>query len=787
MTVKPRESLGQARGVLVTCAALCASGVLADNAVAAAGARLPPTEMTLASDWRITQDVHDLGEQLGWYQPEPSELINEKTGFEVNFTTDWQAVERLVHLQLLLAPQPYFGRSLRYFNDAPWWYRLEFETPGGGRPATLTFGGVDYFAKVWLNGTLLGEHEGYADPFGFEVGPLLRKGQPNVLVVKVSSPWDHKFIDPTEPVGTVSRNLIKGSYEHADGFVQRDVNPVGIWRPVMLTYHDELRAIEHPRVTTALSEDQQQSTIKIDWSVVNDAQATDVEYVLHLRESDTRHEVATRSRSLKLAHGENALEDSVTLPSPRLWTTWDRGRQPLYEVSTEIVRAQVSKLKAAVTFGIRTVELHRSVNETRFFLNGKPIYLRGTSYWPDLYLSNVDRGRYERDIQAAVRAGFNAFRVHVHTENPEFYEICDRQGMVIIQDNDLNWVFPADTSFAARAVRHFGTLVKQLQNHPSVIAWIAMNEVVWGLVPTLTKELTWSDAKGLGAKLTAEAHRLDATRPVIESSGISNDLDSGDTHDYRGSLFGGASTYFDIYRDPRDSFESPPKLVTEFGVEAPAAPSSLRALPEVSQRLKDVLPRVSELHDYQYRLLKYYIEHYRILKYSPNAGYFQFMWIDFSPQSFMGIYDYWGVPKVEGLGGGIRALQESNQPIGIFMEHDAEPHALYAVNDSSKALGICRALWRVTNSHGTVTEGSQPVQLSADDHQRIRDFTFSVKNSEVYTVVLELEAPNGEVLAHNVYVDPFRPQARPRGEPERIDDEIGMRLWWAGEKRYSGQ
>jgi beta-mannosidase len=40
--------------------------------------------------------------------------------------------------------------------------------------ATLRFEGVDYFAKVWLNGTLLGEHEGYADPFGFEVGPLPR-------------------------------------------------------------------------------------------------------------------------------------------------------------------------------------------------------------------------------------------------------------------------------------------------------------------------------------------------------------------------------------------------------------------------------------------------------------------------------------------------------------------------------------------------------------------------------------------------------------------------------------
>ena len=131
------------------------------------------------------------------------------------------------------------------------------------RKPTLRFHGVDYFAKVWLNGTLLGEHEGYADPFGFEVGALLRKDRPNVLVVKVSSPWDHQYTDPTAPIGSVVRNLLKGSYEHADTFVQRDVNPVGIWRPVELLFHDELRESDLPAVMSSLSTDQQQAGVKV--------------------------------------------------------------------------------------------------------------------------------------------------------------------------------------------------------------------------------------------------------------------------------------------------------------------------------------------------------------------------------------------------------------------------------------------------------------------------------------------------------------------------------------------
>lgn len=219
--------------------------------------------------------------------------------------------------------------------------------------------------------------------------------------------------------------------------------------------------------------------------------------------------------------------------------------------------------------------------------------------------------------------------------------------------------------------------------------------------------------------------------------------------------------------------------MTEFGVDAPPAISSLHAIPEAAARLSDVLPHVAELHDYQYRLLKYYMEIYRIRKYSPNAGYFQFMWIDFSPQSFYGVYDYWGVPKTEGLGGGLRAMMESNQPIGIFMEHTSSPHALYAVNDSLVDLGNCVAHWRVTSASGdVVAEDSQAVHVGPDSKEKIRDFTFPMKEGEAYDVKLDLSSAHGKVLAHNVYVNPFQLQPLPRGFPERMDDEIGMRLWW---------
>ena len=715
------------------------------------------TSIDLNQGWRVFQDVHEDGEQYGVFRPDwnPYALGPALSG--------WEPIPRLVHLQLLLAPQPYFGRELRYFNTAPWWYRLDFATPAEARYATLRFEGVDYFAKVYLNGQLLGEHEGSADPFEFEVGSLLNRNAPNVLVVKVWSPWDDEpppGVTPMRVVGVV-RHLLKGTYEHSDTFVQRDVNPVGIWRPVRLIVHRGLRTSSEPTVETHVADAAERAEVLVRWPVAREEGPRRLDLSVRIRQAAGGEEVARTTKPVELAAGESALEASVPISHPRLWSTWDRGGAALYQLDLELRDGDNIVLSRSVPLGIRRVELRRSREETRFYLNGKPLYLRGTTYWPDVYISAVDKGRYERDLQAMIRAGMNAIRVHVHRENPEFYDLCDRLGLVVLQDFDLNWTFPTDEAFTQKAVAGFGRMIEGLRNHPSVICWIAMNEA------------TKAALVQPGEQLVAEARRLDPERPVIKNSRSRDDLESGDGHDYRGSLSGGE--YLSVYG-------STEKLATEFGVDAPPAPAHARIVPQISERLRDVLPRIAELHDYQYALLKYYIEHYRIQKYAPNAGYFQFMWIDFCPQSFYGVYDYWGVPKVEGLGGGLRALEESNRPVGIFMEYQEAPVALHAVNDLELDLGECTAEWTVVGDDGRpVTSGHHTVHLGPDSHVRIADLAFPVHPDSRYQITLVLRGPNGRELARNLYPDPFHPPVHPQGHPGRIDHELGMRLWWAGE------
>ena len=107
----------------------------------------------LCSGWMVLQDVHNLGEEF--------EIFSEDPGLSPSgpSISEWEPLPRLGHLQTLLSHQPYFGRELRYFNDHAWWYKLEFATPEGfellgeeTRGCIIHFDGVDYFAKVWMNG-----------------------------------------------------------------------------------------------------------------------------------------------------------------------------------------------------------------------------------------------------------------------------------------------------------------------------------------------------------------------------------------------------------------------------------------------------------------------------------------------------------------------------------------------------------------------------------------------------------------------------------------------------------
>ena len=97
-------------------------------------------KLDLSKNWNILQDVHDTCEQLGL--PEREDFMTLQ-GPQIS---EWEPLPELKHLQLLFSEHPYWGRELRYFNDAPWWYKKEFELAlGAEEHIELCFTNVDYY------------------------------------------------------------------------------------------------------------------------------------------------------------------------------------------------------------------------------------------------------------------------------------------------------------------------------------------------------------------------------------------------------------------------------------------------------------------------------------------------------------------------------------------------------------------------------------------------------------------------------------------------------------------
>ncbi len=355
--------------------------------------------------------------------------------------SEWEEIPELKHLQLLFSDKPYWGRELRYFNDAPWWYKNEFQIAGEDDRYILRFTNVDYYCKVWLNGVFFGEHEGYSALFSFDVTNAVKRGETNRLIVKVWSPWD-KEVDQDDPMRRtfdVYRNMVKGTYEHSDTFVQRDVNPVGIYGSVVLEGCSGAWFQRKPEFSYVLSEDLSVAGITFRGEVETAGRG---KYVLRGACIDNFTKEICYTGSCAVDR-DGIYELSGEIRGVSLWSTWDQGTPYTYQIKLwlESENAITTDCYREIT-GFRKIEMLRDEAQTIFVLNNNRFYVRGTAYFPDNYVSAMSRERYKRDLLAMKACGFNMIRVHVHVDQMVFYELCTEIGLGIMHDSEYNWTHP---------------------------------------------------------------------------------------------------------------------------------------------------------------------------------------------------------------------------------------------------------------------------------------------------------------------------------------------------------
>ena len=334
-----------------------------------------------------------------------------------------------------------------------WYTRKVNLDPKPGEKILLHFGAVDFRAIVYLGHDEVGctPHEGGQLPFTVDLTPYAKKGE-NTLTVLV---WD-----PTE-AHINSRG--KQSFKTYACFYTR---MSGIWQTVWMETVPEKHIADYDVVTD-----------------IDRGEVTLTFKVCGLKYADTQEgEVRV------LCGGGNVVATSrfkpgepCTVKMPVDFKLWSPETPNLYDFTAKFGKDEVKGY-----FGMRKFEKRMdSKGVLRFFLNNKPYYVMGTldqGWWPDGLLTPPSEEAMAFDIQTLKDCGFNAMRKHIKVEPLRYYALCDKIGLLLLQDmpstshhadDPFRWEVTKGYDLYRRELKG---LVDLLRKVPSIVIWVPYNE-----------------------------------------------------------------------------------------------------------------------------------------------------------------------------------------------------------------------------------------------------------------------------------------------------------------------
>jgi len=380
----------------------------------------------------------------------------------------------------------FHSRDCEWTSERDWVYLKEFvtpETPEGG-VVRLVFEGVDHECRVYLNGTLLGRHEGMYDAFEFEVSHLLSAEGPNTLVVIC----EHA---PRE-VGQIGRTsevrLWKARFAYDWDWCTRLV-PIGIFDGVRLEVTGKAY-VKDVQVYPEVSEDLGEAEVGVSVEI-GCADATPVTvYTTVLQDGE---KVAARVEEAPATGGATTYSVRLPVSDPKLWWPNGYGEQPLYEVQVSLAAPADTILDTkTVTFGLRRVRALANdgapADAKPYVLevNGRRVFIKGWNWAPiqQLY-GRPGRAMYERWLTVAQDANCNLLRVWGGglLEKECFYALCDRLGIMVWQEfiqssSGIDNRPSTDPGYLRYIRRQAMKMVPRRRNHPSLVIWTGGNELM---------------------------------------------------------------------------------------------------------------------------------------------------------------------------------------------------------------------------------------------------------------------------------------------------------------------
>ncbi|MGL5244095.1 MAG: glycoside hydrolase family 2 TIM barrel-domain containing protein, partial [Sarcina sp.] len=376
-----------------------------------------------------------------------------------------------------------------------------------GKEISIDFDGIYMESEIYVNGTKVGEYQNGYTPFSFNIEDYLKfDGQENVIAVKV-----------------VNRQPSSRWYSGS-----------GIYRNVYLTVTEPIHVDRYGTfVTTPTLEEDLKAGNGVNVNIKTEVNNTkNTEKTVNVKSkifSPDGKLVSEHETNEVLSVGINNINHDLIVQNPTLWDVYQGN---MYNVVTEVEIDGKIVDTYDTPFGFRYFEFDENKG---FSLNGENMKLNGVCMHHDLGSlgSAVNYDAVERQILMLKDMGVNAIRITHNPASNEFIEICEREGMLLIDEAFDCWeqskkTYDYGRFFNQYAKRDIQTMVDRGKNSPSIIMWSIGNEIY-----------DTNNARGvtIAKNLVKWIKEIDSTRPTT----IGEDK-------YRGNKEDGVANYH-TYRD----------------------------------------------------------------------------------------------------------------------------------------------------------------------------------------------------------------------------------------------
>jgi len=373
-------------------------------------------------------------------------------------------------------------------NDpgAKGWYRKHFTLPAGwaGKKVIVQFDGVYRASTIYLNGDSIGAQKyGYVS-FYYDLTPKLNATGDNVLAV-----W----------VDNLTLQL------------SRWYSGTGIFRHVWLIATDKVYVRNWGTAISTAAPTAASSPVRVQTDVVNDLTTAQTRTVVTTIYDEAGNALQTASSPITINPGSiDTCVQTLTLSSVTLWSMATPVR---YYAYTQLLSGTTATDDYVTPFGIREVKWSATTGLT---VNGAPFKLKGACMHHMLVPAGaaVPDEMYERAITELKASGCTSIRTSHNMESPEFYDLCDQIGIMVLDE----WCDKWDTTNGGSHYEDFlnvwqkdlTSFIERDRNHPCIVMWSLGNEVIatGTIVPYITTRLSmlWPFAKN-----------IDKTRPYTHA------------------------------------------------------------------------------------------------------------------------------------------------------------------------------------------------------------------------------------------------------------------------------